>query len=98
PIIFDNLSNLNDSAEIYLVGHYHPFEQYFPYLPELDQIAEERNSIGEQVTSTEDQFHNIPTKHLCDKAEKDLIYEDNFHPNNDGYEKMAERVLNYIDK
>lgn len=96
--IFDNLSNLNDSAEIYLVGFYNPFEQYFADVPELDQIVEDWNSIGEKVTSTEAQFHYIPTKDLFDKAEKDLFYEDNFHPNNDGYEKMAERVLNYIDK
>jgi len=96
--IFTNLSYLNESAEIYLVGFYNPFEQYFADVPELDQIVEDWNSIGEKVTATESQFHYIPTKDLFDDADQDLFYEDNFHPNNDGYEKMAKRVLDYIEK
>lgn len=95
--ILETIDGINGEADVYILGFYNPFEQYFPEVKELDTIVNDWNQIGESVTS---QFENatfIPVKDLFDNSDKNLISEeDNFHPNLSGYRLMAERVLEYL--
>lgn len=96
--IFTTLRNENDDAQIYLLGFYNPFEQYFDDVPELEQIVNEWNEMGKEITEGYDGVYYIPTKDIFDQATENLFYEDNFHPNDRGYELMAKRVHGRITK
>ncbi|SDM49733.1 Lysophospholipase L1 [Sediminibacillus halophilus] len=94
--IFDKMVELNPDATIYLIGFYNPFENYFSDVEQLGQIIDDWNSTGSTVALEYEQVNYIPTKDLFANANQDLLYEDNFHPNNTGYKLIAERVLEYI--
>lgn len=94
--IFDTIIAKNPEASIYLVGLFNPFEQYFSHIAELEQIVNDWNDIGKQVTSKYENVSYIPVKDIFQDPTKDLYYEDNFHPNHKGYQLIAERVFEYI--
>jgi len=93
--IFDTIQVKNPDAQIYLVGLYNPFNQYFNEVPELGQIMQDWNHISRQVTSQYGNVSFIPVADLFEGS-KDLYSEDNFHPNQEGYQLIAERVFEYI--
>lgn len=95
--VFKELQALNPKAEIYLLGFYNPFGQYFHDIPELNEIVHTWNDTSKKTTKEFKQVHYIPTADLFDKSTQNLFYEDNFHPNNKGYQKIATRVLEYIE-
>ncbi|WP_337017804.1 SGNH/GDSL hydrolase family protein [Oceanobacillus massiliensis] len=94
--IFDEIRRLNPNTEIYLIGFYNPFEQYFQDIKELDLIVETWNAAGKAITDDYDNVTYIPTEDLFKDSTEDLFSEDNFHPNYEGYYRIAERVLEYI--
>lgn len=94
--IVNIIRNLNGNAEIYLVGFYNPFEKYFQDIDELNTIAETYNSTTESIAEMNDHVTFVPTSDLFRDTDTSLFSEDNFHPNYQGYRKIAERVLEYI--
>lgn len=93
--ILQKLNQINPKTKIYLVGLYNPFENYFGDIYELDQII---NNWNEASSDVADMFNNvtfIPVKDLFSK-EKNLFAEDHFHPNERGYVKIAERILDFL--
>lgn len=94
--IFSNIADINEDAAIYLLGFYNPFEKYFQDIEELELIINEWNESSELVTDDFEQVHYIPIKDLFDDTSINLFADDNFHPNQVGYHRMAERVLSYI--
>ena len=96
--IFSSMEQENPKADIYLIGFYNPFKQYFEDIDELEDIVNSWNALGENITKEYDQVTYIPTKDLFDDISIDYLSEDNFHPNHLGYELMAERVLESIVK
>jgi len=96
--IFSEIRRLNADANIFLIGFYNPYDKYFKDIKELAIIVDEWNGTGEAITEELENVAFIPTSDLFDKTDKDLIAEDNFHPNNRGYQLMAKRVLMYLTK
>ncbi|MFC4558164.1 SGNH/GDSL hydrolase family protein [Virgibacillus kekensis] len=94
--IIDRIDELNSGAEIYLLGFYNPFEKYFKDLKELGIIVENWNKVGQTLAEEYEDVTYIPTEDLFDDPNTDLFSEDNFHPNHLGYQRMAQRVLEYI--
>ncbi|MCP8617346.1 SGNH/GDSL hydrolase family protein [Salirhabdus salicampi] len=94
--IFVEVRNLNEDTHIFLIGLYNPFAQYFENIPELTQIVEDWNNIGMEVVAEYNHTTFIPIKDIFLKHEKDLFYEDHFHPNHDGYREITKRVIQYI--
>ncbi|WP_226581691.1 SGNH/GDSL hydrolase family protein [Halobacillus litoralis] len=97
--IIQRIQRLNPDAPIYLIGLYNPFNQYFNNIPELGQIMEDWNVTSKQVLKDYDKATFIPIRDVFEGEEEELLWEeDHFHPNERGYKKMAERVLEYIRK
>ncbi|MGR9048342.1 SGNH/GDSL hydrolase family protein [Halobacillus faecis] len=95
--IFDRVQELNPDAPVYLLGLYNPFNQYFMNIPELGQIMGDWNAISRRITDDYEQASFIPIRDLFEGNEEELLWEEDlFHPNERGYKKMAERVLQYI--
>ena len=95
--IIQKVEELNPEAPIYLLGLYNPFNQHFKNIPELGQIMGDWNAISRGVISEYEQATFIPIRDLFEGSEEELLWEEDlFHPNERGYKKMAERVLEYI--
>ncbi|WP_404455917.1 SGNH/GDSL hydrolase family protein [Oceanobacillus kapialis] len=94
--IFTKIHDISPKADIYLLGFYDPFSQYFREIKELGVIVEEWNGTSEKVTKDLDYATFIPTIDLFAGASENLFAEDNFHPNDSGYKRMAQRVLDYL--
>ncbi|WP_373894086.1 SGNH/GDSL hydrolase family protein [Virgibacillus sp. CBA3643] len=94
--VFTRLKNINPNSDIYLLGFYNPFEQYFQDIEELGMIVESWNKTGSDIAEEDDAVTFIPTVDLFDDSDTDLFADDNFHPNNFGYHRMARRVLDYL--
>lgn len=94
--ILDHIKNLNQTANIYLIGFYNPFEQYFRDIKELNMIVDAYNQTGIDIAKQEKNVMFIPIIDLFRDPNAELFAEDNFHPNYQGYRRIAERVLEYI--
>lgn len=94
--IFTKIRDLNSDAHIYLLGIYNPFAQYFQHIEELELIVNRWNRTSQQITEQFDHATFIPIKDLFEDTQIHLFAEDNFHPNRQGYERMAGRVLEYL--
>lgn len=96
--IFRNIREKNPYAHIYLIGLYNPFEEYFGDIPELERIIDDWNWIGQMVVKAQQGATFVPIKNLFQDKSKQLLSEDNFHPNEMGYQLIGEQVLDYLLK
>ncbi|TQS72079.1 SGNH/GDSL hydrolase family protein [Ornithinibacillus gellani] len=94
--IFQTIRDINKDTSIYLIGFYNPFTKYFPEIKELGLIVDDWNQTGKKITEEFDDVHFIPTKDLFLDADVELFADDHFHPNDEGYQRMAKRVLEYL--
>jgi lysophospholipase L1-like esterase len=96
--IFSKIRKINSTAHIYLIGLYNPFEEYFGDIPELEKIIDDWNWIGQMVVKSQPKATFIPIKNIFKNTNEGLLYEDNFHPNERGYQLIGKQVLQYILK
>jgi len=94
--IFSRMEEINPRSDIYLLGFFNPFDKYFQDIPELNVIVNEWNETGETVSDDFDSMTFIPIEDLFDDHDEELFAEDNFHPNDEGYRRIAQRVLDYL--
>lgn len=90
------LSELNPTAKIVYLMFYHPFLDYDKervgalfvqqWYAKAFEIA---NRLGNVTV--------VPTYDLFDQSPQKYLYTDHFHPNADGYARMADRVLQTLD-
>ncbi|MFS0861124.1 SGNH/GDSL hydrolase family protein [Fredinandcohnia sp. 179-A 10B2 NHS] len=96
--IFTKINELNPDTQIYLIGFYNPFEQYFSEIEELGIIASNWNAAGKTVTDEYENAHFIPVADLFTGAGTSLLADDYFHPNTSGYKLIAKRVLEHMNE
>lgn len=90
--IFEVILKENPNASIVLVGVYNPFSKWFSDIKEMDQIVAEWNQIGQSVVNQHSHSYFVSIGDLFLNADEDVLYTDNFHPNDKGYKLMAERL------
>ncbi|KMY50486.1 SGNH/GDSL hydrolase family protein [Peribacillus loiseleuriae] len=83
----------NDHAQIYLVGVYNPFSKVLSAFQELDIIMDQWNRSGRTIVEGYDNAYFIEIGDLFENTAENLLFtEDHFHPNNRGYELIANRI------
>ncbi len=93
-MILQTVNQENPSARIILVGIYNPFTKWFANIEELNHIIHEWNEMSKQlVTQVDGEF--VPIADIFEQ-EEDLLHTDYFHPNDRGYELIAERLFEQI--
>ncbi|MFP5115027.1 SGNH/GDSL hydrolase family protein [Bacillaceae bacterium C204] len=90
--IIDLIVEGNPHAQIVLVGLYNPFSKWFSEIKELDEIVADWNKAGQAVIAHYPNAYFVPIEDIFLKANEDLLYTDNFHPNDKGYELIAQRL------
>lgn len=96
--IYEKIRTHNAYAQIFFVGLYNPFYQHFGNIKELEQIVNEWNVSIQKVSNETVGTTFIPIKDLFANTDENVFAEDHFHPNKRGYERMAERIFEYLSR
>jgi lysophospholipase L1-like esterase len=83
----------NVDSYIVLVGLYNPFNQWFPDIKEMNEVVNEWNEGSQKVLFQYSNTHFVDIMKVFENAEENLLYTDYFHPNNKGYEIIAQEVF-----
>ena len=82
----------NVDSYIVLVGLYNPFNQWFPEIKEMNEVVNEWNEGSQKVLFQYSNTHFVDIMKVFENAEENVLYTDYFHPNNKGYELIAQEV------
>jgi lysophospholipase L1-like esterase len=96
--IMKTIKSYNPDAGIVLVGLYNPFNTWFSEIDEVNQIISNWNSASEQVLSSFDKTLFIKIDDLFIDSGDTLLYEDYFHPNDEGYKLIADRMFETLSQ
>jgi lysophospholipase L1-like esterase len=88
----------NPHASIVLVGLYNPFSKWFSEIKELDEIVADWNKAGQAVIAGYPNAYFVPIEDMFLNANENLLYTDNFHPNDKGYELIAQRLNKTLEE
>ncbi|MCB5238856.1 MULTISPECIES: SGNH/GDSL hydrolase family protein [Bacillaceae] len=84
----------NPNAVIILVGVYNPFIKMFSDIKEMNQIVADWNRTSEKVLAQYEHTYFVSIENIFENPTSDLLYEDYFHPNDQGYQLIAEAIYN----
>jgi lysophospholipase L1-like esterase len=90
--IMDVIVQVNPNASIVLVGLYNPFSQVFSNIQEMNEIVSDWNHAGQDVIASYPNAYFVGIEDLFLNTNENLLYTDNFHPNDKGYQQIAERL------
>ncbi|MFS0781522.1 GDSL-type esterase/lipase family protein [Bacillus sp. 1P06AnD] len=89
----------NKDADIYLIGLYNPFQKWLANIDEFEEVLDKWNDTSKKIVDTYKNAYFVSISDLFAKNTENLIYEeDYFHPNTDGYEKIAGAVFDSLKK
>lgn len=83
---------LNPEAPVLVVGLYNPFEGVLDDKGKLDQLITESNANVVQLVQSYPNVKVVPTFDIFQWNNDRYLSLDHFHPNESGYERMAERM------
>ena len=90
----DYVKEINPNAVIVLIGIYNPFIHWFPELEEVKKITNDWNLLAKSVLDSYENGYFIDIEDIFEEGKVELLSDkDYFHPNNKGYELIAERVF-----
>ncbi|MDP5273899.1 GDSL-type esterase/lipase family protein [Chengkuizengella axinellae] len=93
--VFAELNALNAEADIVYVGLYNPFSE----IDENGEVAlfvQEWNHEVFKMTTAYKQVMFVPTSDLFYKNTKSFLSSDVYHPNEEGYKRIGERIVNVL--
>ena len=82
----------NADSNIVLVGLYNPLYQWFPDIKEMNEVVNEWNESSQKVLYQYSNTHFVDIMKVFENAKENVLYTDYFHPNNKGYELIAQEV------
>ncbi|AGK54571.1 G-D-S-L family lipolytic protein [Bacillus sp. 1NLA3E] len=96
--ILTQIRSNNSTGSIVLVGLYNPFSTTLSDIKEINQVINEWNESSQNIISQYDLAYFVDISDLFSGKVDDLLYTDHFHPNNKGYELIAQRLYRRLDK
>lgn len=96
--IIEKVRLYNQDTHIYLVGVYNPFSQWFTGFGEFDTIMEEWNKSSERIVTEYDEAYYVNIGDIFKGTTAEVLYTgDYFHPNDLGYQLIADRIYRNLD-
>ncbi|GEN50938.1 GDSL-type esterase/lipase family protein [Alkalibacterium pelagium] len=92
--IIGDIRTQNSEAEIALIGLYNP---YSLIIPELSDYLVEWNDDTRSLVESHPGSTYVPTFDLFQDQMEDFLYTDYFHPNEEGYQAIAEQLYTLIN-
>lgn len=94
--ILMQIRSLNPDAPIFWLGLYFPYEN-LTELKDAANVIIEWNALIDETTLKYNNVTMVPVYDLFRGKTNKLLYTDKFHPNDAGYELMANRVLETVN-
>ncbi|OMP67368.1 SGNH/GDSL hydrolase family protein [Domibacillus epiphyticus] len=89
--ILSSIRSQNTEANVFLIGLYNPFID-MEDANTTSQIVRDWNERSADISAKYPKAVFVPTFDLFQLKVEDYLYTDNFHPNSEGYQLIAERV------
>lgn len=96
--IFSKIRIQNPEAPIILIGLYNPFYNWFADVKEMNQIVDEWNGKSQLIVENDINAYFVDIHDIFLNNEENLLYTDYFHPNDRGYQLIADRVYDILDQ
>jgi lysophospholipase L1-like esterase len=90
--ILATINRENPHTSIVLVGLYNPFMKWFSNIGEMNKIVDDWNKASQSVIANYNNAYFVAIEDLFDHSKENLLFTDNFHPNDKGYELIALRL------
>lgn len=90
--ILRKIKDYNPEAFIFLVGLYNPFTHLIGQIDEFDYILEEWNHLAKSVLKEYNGTYFVAVDEGFASGGVEFLYEDYFHPNDRGYQYIAEQL------
>lgn len=94
--IFDRIAKANPKARVLYVGLYHPFLDLDPQRTGAP-IVQQWNKSAFDLANRYPNFVVVPTYDLFELGLSKYLYTDHFHPNQDGYARIAGRIAEILN-
>ncbi|MFD1774248.1 GDSL-type esterase/lipase family protein [Paenibacillus rhizophilus] len=94
--ILGSISRINPSAKIYYIGLYNPFGDLREMLIPGNQAVTAWNDAAMDIINRNMDMTLVPTLDLFNGHLDKYLSSDHFHPNGDGYQRMADRVVQAV--
>jgi lysophospholipase L1-like esterase len=94
--IFTKIREQNQQAPIVLIGLYNPFYNWFADVKEMNQIVDEWNFQSQSLVAKDGNAYFVDIHDIFLNNEENLLYTDYFHPNDRGYQLIADRVYQIL--
>lgn len=88
----------NPHTQVVLVGLYNPFSKWFSEIKELDEIVADWNKAGQRVVANYPNAYFVSIEDMFLNSNENLLFTDNFHPNDKGYELIAQRLNKTLEE
>lgn len=93
--VFDRVSKASPGARIMYVGLYHPFLDLDPNRAGAP-VIQGWNTAAFESAARHPNITVVPTYDLFELNLNKYLYTDHFHPNQEGYERIAERITDIL--
>ena len=94
--ILQTVNRLNPKADIYYVGLYNPFSQLKNGKESSLAVQKWNNEVFTLVNAYSNMTF-VPSYDLFSKNPQAFLSSDQFHPNQDGYDRMAKRIAQLVE-
>ncbi|TMU88329.1 GDSL family lipase [Bacillus sp. BHET2] len=91
--IIETVRSYNPDAGIVLLGLYNPFNTWFSDIEEVNQVIHNWNEASQEILSGYDKTLFVKIEDLFIDTGDTLLYDDYFHPNDEGYKLIADRMF-----
>jgi lysophospholipase L1-like esterase len=95
--IIDLIHESNRDADIYLLGLFNPFRETLGEVKEIEEIIVNWNDTIRQTSKQYSNVAFVPIADLFQTATEELLYTDQFHPNQTGYDLIGERLFSAMN-
>ncbi|WP_339146384.1 MULTISPECIES: SGNH/GDSL hydrolase family protein [unclassified Sutcliffiella] len=88
----------NDSSRIYIVGLFNPFYQFFQEIEEMNEVVTNWNATTISVLDEYPNTAYVPIQDIFIDPEENLLDDDQFHPNEKGYQLIGNNIIEEIKR
>lgn len=90
--ILKRVRDLNKEATVYLIGVYNPLSRLLPQITEFNTVISLWNKVSQKHIDSYSNMYFVDISHIFTEGMNVLYEEDLFHPNDLGYELIAESL------
>ncbi|TKC19589.1 GDSL family lipase [Robertmurraya kyonggiensis] len=94
--VFDTIRKENPDVTIGLIGLYNPFYTLFADVKEMELVTAKWNQVSQNVLARYDNSLFVGIAEIFKESEENLLYTDYFHPNDKGYQLMADKAFSVL--